>query len=141
MRAGAWGDGSCVLGCNEHGARNRDRRLLHATSPQVVEDMDLSDLSEALYKQSTRAALSQLACRDQTRACVKKPPPLSKVRAWLQRRLRCLSVALTWQGPTGLCSSQKFLPGPLWVSTVVHTARPSYVGQKEGPGGAQGGVL
>ncbi|KAI8476629.1 MAG: hypothetical protein J3K34DRAFT_243017 [Monoraphidium minutum] len=46
----------------------------------VSDEVDLADLSEALFLGKTRAQLTQMACYDMTNACKKKPPPLPEDR-------------------------------------------------------------
>jgi hypothetical protein len=46
---------------------------------QVADELDLSDLSEALFKGAKRSALSSEACHESTDVCRKKPPPVPKV--------------------------------------------------------------
>ncbi|KAJ9526955.1 hypothetical protein QJQ45_025337 [Haematococcus lacustris] len=48
---------------------------------QVLETLDLSEMSEMLWKGTKRAALTQAACYDSGRACRKKAPPLPAERA------------------------------------------------------------
>jgi len=50
---------------------------------QVADDLDLSDLSEALFLGKKRSALSTEACHETSNACRKKPPPVPKVRCSL----------------------------------------------------------
>lgn len=47
---------------------------------QVADELDLSDLSEALFKGAKRSALSSEACHESTDVCRKKPPPVPKDR-------------------------------------------------------------
>lgn len=46
---------------------------------QVADEVDLSDLSESLFKGKKRAALSSEACHEGSDVCRKKPPPVPKV--------------------------------------------------------------
>eukprot|EP00878_Enallax_costatus_P001617 GHUV01001768.1.p1 GENE.GHUV01001768.1~~GHUV01001768.1.p1 ORF type:complete len:313 (+),score=74.73 GHUV01001768.1:240-1178(+) len=46
----------------------------------VTEDLDLSDLSEALFAGKSRSSITQLACYDMSDACKVKPPPVLKDR-------------------------------------------------------------
>lgn len=55
---------------------------------QVSDELDLSDLSEALFKGHKRSALSSEACHESTDVCRKKPPPVPKVGV---RALSCAS--------------------------------------------------
>lgn len=47
-----------------------------------MDDANLSELSEQLWSNAKRSALVQLLCRDLTKACKGKVPPLPKV-IWL----------------------------------------------------------
>eukprot|EP00775_Hariotina_reticulata_P005009 gene5009-5250_t len=47
---------------------------------QISDDLDLSDLSEALFAGKSRSALVQLACYEQSNACSARTPPLPKDR-------------------------------------------------------------
>lgn len=55
-------------------------RTIARACDKIHEEMDLSDLSELLYKNAGRSALVQVACVDQTGVCAKKPPPLPQGR-------------------------------------------------------------
>ena len=46
----------------------------------MTEDLDLSDLSEALFAGKSRSSITQLACYDMSDACKVKPPPVPKVK-------------------------------------------------------------
>jgi hypothetical protein len=87
---------------------------------QVSDELDLSDLSEALFKGKKRSALSSEACHETTDVCTKKPPPVPKVGAlqplllqrwvhrWLMRRPNIgMGCALRMCSHTGQCASIK----------------------------------
>lgn len=46
---------------------------------QISDDLDLSDLSEALFAGKSRSALHQLVCYEQSNACSARTPPVPKV--------------------------------------------------------------
>jgi hypothetical protein len=46
---------------------------------QVMEELDLTDISEALYAGKKRATLTNMACHEMSGVCRTKPPPLPKV--------------------------------------------------------------
>ncbi|KAL6762700.1 hypothetical protein V8C86DRAFT_2513742 [Haematococcus lacustris] len=56
-------------------------RTIARACEQVLETLDLSEMSEMLWKGTKRAALTQAACYDSGRACRKKAPPLPVERA------------------------------------------------------------
>ena len=57
----------------------------------LMEQADLTEISEALWAGTNRGALSQKLCYDETNACKKRPPPLPKVSP----RIRYFDLVLT----------------------------------------------
>lgn len=58
---------------------NTECATISRACTEVTESLDLSDLSEELYKGKSRSSITQLACYDMTNVCRVKPPPVPKV--------------------------------------------------------------
>ncbi|GBF95667.1 hypothetical protein Rsub_08649 [Raphidocelis subcapitata] len=74
------GEGIAVKDMGQLGRHTSETSTLARACAAVSEELDLSDLSEALYLGKSRAQLTQLACYDMSGACKAKPPPLPKDR-------------------------------------------------------------
>lgn len=82
---------------------------------QVSDELDLSDLSEALFKGHKRSALSSEACHESTEVCRKKPPPVPKVHVRGDScASSCATACLSW------CE-----PGFFWRAAAAAAASPA----------------
>jgi hypothetical protein len=82
---------------------------------QVSDELDLSDLSEALFKGHKRSALSSEACHESTNVCRKKPPPVPKVGGRAHSCANSCATAACWRwcaiayclGAPAVCASPR----------------------------------
>ncbi|KAF5831901.1 hypothetical protein DUNSADRAFT_12412 [Dunaliella salina] len=59
---------------------NTECRTLARACEQIMDNLDLSDMSELLYKGAKRATISNWACYEAGTACRNKPPPVPESR-------------------------------------------------------------
>jgi len=78
-----------------------------------MDNLDLSDMSEMLFKGVKRAVISNWACYEQGTACRVKPPPVPEVRVLgvfvggcgcgCARPFACMCVGVGWKVGVGGC--------------------------------------
>ncbi|KAI8467721.1 MAG: hypothetical protein J3K34DRAFT_30973 [Monoraphidium minutum] len=74
------GDAIEIRDMGKVGRHTTETSTIARACADVSDGLDLSDLSEALYKGKTRAQLTQLACYEMSGACNKKPPAVPEDR-------------------------------------------------------------